>query len=265
MICDNHIVNCGFKRVRAARRLVLAALLLVVTLSAGAQNHVAKAMQRAKEQREAMARAQTITEMREGQPQGAYLQMKVENGDTTYYDRLSPLWIIGRKKGSTEKQWRDYYKLVYRFARVYPYALAAGPIVQQADSVIRANNMGMVKKDRYVKDIQKQLFASYEGVFRKMTIYDGALLLKLIDRETGMSSYDIIKEYKNGAAAGFWQAIAKIFENDLKSTYDPEGADADTELLVRAWQAGEFPSLYWSVFWEDPPMVSIQDIKLDRK
>ena len=95
-----------------------------------------------------------------------------------------------------------------------------------------------------------------------MTIYDGALMMKLIDRETGMSSYDIIKEYKNGVAAGFWQGIAKLFENDLKSTYDPTGADSDTELLVQAWKAGEFPALYWSVFWEEPPVVVIDQIRL---
>ena len=190
--------------------------------------------------------------------------MKVENGDTTYYDKLRPVWITTRRKGTSDKRWKDYYKLVYRFARVYPYAEAAGPIVQKADSVIKANNMNSVKKDRYIKDVQKQLFKSYEGIFRKMTIYDGALMMKLIDRETGMSSYEIIKEYKNGVAAGFWQGIAKFFENDLKSTYDPTGADADTELLVQAWKAGEFPALYWSVFWEDPPVAEIGEIKLDR-
>ena len=245
-----------------ARHILAAALFLTVTLTAGAQGHVTKAMQRAREQKEAINRAQALREQQSVAQGGEYLPMLVVDGDTTYLDKLSPIWITGRRKGTTEKQWRDYYKLVYRFARVYPYAKVAGPLVQKADSVIRANNMGTVKKDRYVKEIQKQLFKSYEGVFRKLTIYDGALLMKLIDRETGMSSYDIIKEYKNGVAAGFWQAIAKMFENDLKSTYDPNGADADTELLVRAWEAGEFPALYRSVFWEDPPEVVISDINM---
>jgi type II secretory pathway pseudopilin PulG len=246
---------------KMAKNIVLIGLLLTLSLTAGAQGHVRKAMERAKQEREAMARAQVITEQAQN-GKGEYLRMTVENGDTTYYDKLSPLWIIGRKKGSTEKQWRDYYKLVYRFARVYPYAEAAGGIIQKADSVIAANNMGAVKKDRYIKDIQKQLFKSYESAFRQLTIYDGALMMKLIDRETGMSSYDIIKEYKNGVAAGFWQGVAKLFENDLKSTYDPNGADADTELLVKAWKAGEFRSLYWSVFWDYPPEVVISDINI---
>ena len=230
---------------------------------AGAQNHVTKAMDKARSQKEALDRAQAIREM-QTTPGGQYLQMRVENGDTTYFDKISPLWITSRRSGTTEKQWRDYYKLVYRFARVYPYAMATAPLLHKADSVIEANHMNSVKRDRYIKDIQKQLFKSYEGAFRKMSIYDGALMMKLIDRETGMSSYDIIKGYKNGVAAGFWQGIAKLFENDLKSTYDPQGADADTELLVQAWHAGEFPALYRSVFWEDPPVVVIDEINLDR-
>ena len=239
---------------KIAPHIIAAALFLAVSQMAGAQNHVTKAMDKARSQKEALDRAQAIREQQTAQG-GEYLLMKVENGD---------IWITSRRKGTTEKQWRDYYKLVYRFARVYPYALATAPIIHKADSVIEANHMGAVKKDRYVKDVQKQLFKNYEGVFRKMSIYDGALLMKLIDRETGMSSYDLIKEYKNGVAAGFWQGVAKLFENDLKSTYDPTGADADTELLVRAWHAGEFPALYWSVFWEDPPVVVIGDINMDK-
>ena len=103
------------------------------------------------------------------------------------------------------------------------------------------------------------LFKDFEGALRKMTISQGAVLLKLIDRETGQSSYSIIHDYKNGIAAGFWQGIAKLFDNDLKSEYDPEGADRDLEGLVQAWQNGTFKSLYWSIFWEDPPEVKVPD------
>ena len=74
-----------------------------------------------------------------------------------------------------------------------------------------------------------------------------------------MLPYDLIKNYKNGAAAGFWQAVAKLFDNDLKNPYDPEGADRELEELVQIWQRGEFPALYWSVFWEDPPQVKIPE------
>lgn len=108
--------------------------------------------------------------------------------------------------------------------------------------------------------VQTRLFKDFEGSLRKMTISQGALLLKLIDRETGQSSYSIIKDYKNGIAAGFWQGIAKLFDNDLKSEYDPEGADKNVEELVQAWKEGTFRNIYWSIFWEEPPQVKIPDM-----
>ena len=236
------------------------ALLLVLSLpqSAGAQNHIKRAMDRARQQQEALARKQINSE--NGVGSAGWMRMLVEYGDTTYLDELAPIFIFGRGGKKSEKQWQNYYKLVWRFARVYPYAMAAGDIQHKVDSVINANDYGYIKKQRLVEDVQKQLFKNLEKSFRDMTVSQGALLMKLIDRETGQSSYSIIKEYKNGVAAGFWQGVAKLFDNDLKAPYDPMGADAEVEELVHIWHAGEFPNLYRSVFWEDPPVITVPDI-----
>ena len=231
-------------------------ILLIVPIAAGAQNHVRKAMERAREKEQAMAAKKAAEE---NVPQGTFLRMKVENGDTTYFDNLPPVWIYSRGIKGNDKQWRKYYKLVYRFARVYPYAEASGGLRHIVDSTIEANHYTKFQKEQYINKVQKQLFKDFEGALRKMTITQGALLLKLIDRETGMPPYNVIKEYKSGAAAGFWQAVAKLFENDLKSQYDPEGEDRDTEELVQIWKSGNFKSLYWSVFWEDPPEIVVPE------
>ncbi len=240
--------------------LLAAALLAGWVLPAHGQNHIKRAMERARQQQEALARKQVMSETGEGGT--GWMRMLVENGDTTYLEQLAPIFIFGRGGKKSEKQWQDYYKLVWRFARVYPYALAAGDIQHKVDSVIEVNHYGFVKKDRLVEDVQKQLFRNLEKSFRDMTVTQGALLMKLIDRETGQSSYSIIKEYKNGIAAGFWQGVAKLFDNDLKAPYDPTGADADVEELVHIWNAGEFPQLYRSVFWEDPPVVIVPEINV---
>ena len=92
---------------------------------------------------------------------------------------------------------------------------------------------------------------------RNLTVSQGALLMRLIDREVGKSSFNIIKDYKNGMAAGFWQGIAKLFGTDLKKPYDPEGEDKPTEELVQKWESGEFEGLYFSLFWQYPPTVEI--------
>ncbi|MBR1706327.1 MAG: DUF4294 domain-containing protein [Bacteroidales bacterium] len=239
--------------------IILAACMAALswTVPALGQNHVRKAMQRSRERQEAMARQIIFNEG--GDAKGGYLTYQVENGDTTYFDTLDPIWIFGRKRAKGEKDWKKYYKLVYNFAKVYPYAQASGRLQEIVDSTITAGNYGRMKKDRYISGVQKQLFVDFEGALRSMTISQGAVLLKLIDRETGRSPYSIIKDYKNGVAAGFWNGIAKFFDNDLRSQYDPEGADRDLEELVQMWQAGTFPAFYRSIFWEDPPAVHVPD------
>ena len=241
---------------RTAHILFLMLLPLVFPVAAGAQGgHV----------RRAMARSNVVIDAK-AQGKSGYLPMKVdENGDTVFFDRLAPTWIFARRRTTSEKDWREFYKLVYRFPRVYPYAIAAGAIQHTVDSTIKADNMNFIAKDRYITDVQSQLFGQFEGSFRQMTISEGALLMKLIDRETGQSSYSIIKEYKSGVAAGFWQLIAKMFDNDLKSKYDPRGADREVEELVKVWYEGDFPSLYWAVFWEDPPAIQVPQLSFSKK
>ena len=262
LIKGRDLANClqttTFAKMKTLRHIALAIVLICLWPTVlPAQNHVRRAMEKARQKQEAMARAQVSSEA--GNAAGGYMRMLVENGDTTYLDKLPAIYIISRGKRSSEKAWREYYKLIWRFARVYPYAEAAGVLVHQVDSTLDAENYGFIRKERYISAIQKQLFKDFEGVIRDMTISQGAVMLKLIDRETGVTSYELIKNYKSGVAAGFWQGIAKLFDNNLKSQYDPEGADKELEELVQIWKRGEFKDLYWSVFWEDPPVVNIPD------
>lgn len=234
-------------------------MLTLSPLTASAQNHIRRAMDRAREKQNEMAHRQVQAEGGAQQEGKSYLRMHVENGDTTYLDNLPPTFIFSRGIRQNTKNWRNYYKLVWRFARVYPYAVASGKLVRQVDSTLSVEKYRGLRKERYIDAIQKQLFKDFEGSFREMSISQGALLLKLISRETGITAYAIIKDYKGGITAAFWQGVARLFDNSLKSEYDPDGADKDLEELVRIYQAGEFPALYWSVFWEDPPKVVIPE------
>ena len=76
------------------------------------------------------------------------------------------------------------------------------------------------------------------------------MLLKLIDREAGISSYQAIRNYKGGAAAGFWQGVAKLFGSGLKKKYDKDGEDRMLEDLVQMYHEGSFWYLYYSMFRE---------------
>ena len=183
----------------------------------------------------------------------------VEGKDTIYIDHLEPSKVYSRLPRQKRKEWRKYYRLVYNFSKSYPYALVARKLVQEADSTIAADNLKWAKRDKYVNKVQKELFEVFEGQMRNLTVSQGALLMKLIDREVGKSSYDIIKDYKNGIAAGFWQGIAKLFGTDLKKPYDPEGEDKLTEELVQIWDAGDFQAFYFAIFWQDPPVMPIPE------
>ena len=183
----------------------------------------------------------------------------VDGKDTIYIDNITASKVYSRLPKQKGREWRKYYRLVHNFSKSYPYALVARKLVQEADSTIAADNLKWAKRDKYVNKVQKELFDVFEGQMRNLTVSQGALLMKLVDREVGKSSYDIIKDYKNGIAAGFWQGIAKIFGTDLKKPYDPEGEDKLTEELVKIWDAGDFQAFYFAIFWQDPPVMPIPE------
>lgn len=186
-----------------------------------------------------------------------YMHFMVEGRDTVFTDELPPARVYSRMPRQKGREWRRYYRLVHNFSKAYPYALAARHLVHEVDSTIEADNLKRAKRDRYINSMQKQLFEDFESSMRGLTVSQGALLMKLIDREVGKSSYMIIKDYKNGMAAGFWQGIAKIFGTDLKKPYDPEGEDRPIEELVQLWETGQFEGLYYSLFWKYPPEMEI--------
>lgn len=195
----------------------------------------------------------------QGKDNDGRLAFFVEGGDTVYYDTITASKIYSRIPKQKGREWREYYRLVHNFSKSYPYALVARKLVTEADSTITADRLKGVKREKYISQVQKELFDVFEGQMRQLTVSQGALIMKLVDREVGKSSYDIIKGYKSGITAGFWQGIAKIFGSDLKKPYDPEGEDQLTEELVKLWESGEFPALYWSLFWKDPPEMPIPE------
>ena len=190
---------------------------------------------------------------------GNPMSYDVKNGDTTYFGTIRPSKVYSRLPKQKGKEWRKYYRLVHNFSKAYPYALVARKLVREADSTIAADNLKWVRRDRYITSVQNELFEVFESQMRSMTVSQGALLMKLIDREVGKSSYNIIKDYKSGIAATFWQGIAKVFGTDLKKPYDPEGDDKLTEELVKIWEDGDFQAFYFSIFWKDPPVVPIPE------
>ncbi len=94
------------------------------------------------------------------------------------------------------------------------------------------------ERRQFLRQVENDILGEFEDDARNMTITQGRLLIKLIDRETQNTSYQLIKEYRGFLSAAFWQGIARIFGTNLKAEYDPYGEDALIELIVLDIEAG---------------------------
>lgn len=179
-------------------------------------------------------------------------------GDTTFVDRIEPAWCLPRGRRMKNADWRKYYKTVYNFNKVYPYALVGRKMMAQVDSTLAADVSKRSERTRYIKDVEKELLRMFEKDIRHMTISQGLVLVRLVDRECGLSAFDIIKTYESGFAANFWQLVAKLFSQNLKTRYDPKGEDRQLEELVKIWDGGDWDSFYFSIFMERPQKTVIK-------
>lgn len=245
---------------RTARYLIAFAAMLFICIAAPEACHAQRARKKKAEQKQAVQKSKPQPQQTAPvQPQGDFLEYIVEGNDTIFIDQIRASKVYSRLPKMKGREWRKYYRLVHNFSKAYPYALVARKLVMEADSTIAADRLRGAKREKYISKVQKELFDVFEGQMRNLTVSQGALIMKLVDREIGKSSYDVIKGYKSGITAGFWQGIAKMFGSDLKAPYDPEGEDKAVEELVKIWEDGDFDALYWSLFWKDPPVMPIPE------
>jgi len=151
--------------------------------------------------------------------------------DTSVHYFLKPIDIFPDKKDMKPRQLRQYTLLEYKVKKVYPIAKVAAVKLAEYNRVYVTFKTERERKE-YVKAVEKALFAEYEEELKTMKVSEGRILIKLLDRETGSSSYEIIKEFKGGFPAFFWQSVAKLFGHDLKAQYDPVNEDRVIEYII---------------------------------
>jgi hypothetical protein len=167
-----------------------------------------------------------------------FLLQKVKRDGVTLPEvEIKEVTVVAHPRFAKKSDFRKYERLVYNLKRVYPYALLVRSRLNRVDEALKNIKNEKERKD-YMKSVEKDVFANYEGDIRDMTITQGRLLIKLIDRETQNTSYTLIKEYRGKLAAAFWQGIARIFGTNLKEEYDPFGEDALIELIIQEFEAG---------------------------
>jgi hypothetical protein len=180
--------------------------------------------------------------------QSSYFQQYVvEDSDTLYLMDIDELTVIAIPKFKNKRDWKKYSRMVYNLPRVYPYAqIAKNKLAEMDRQFAKIHNRRQRKE--YIKTVEKEMTNQYKAALKKLTISQGKMLIKLINRETETTVYQIVKEMKGGFLAFFWQSVASIFGASLKYKYDKNGDDAILEKLVNIYEHGNYNELYIKVF-----------------
>jgi hypothetical protein len=155
-----------------------------------------------------------------------------ENGEEILNITIQTIPVFHRKR-----DFKNYQRMVRAVKKVYPLALEAAKRMENLDEELAAMDSRKDRKE-YTKAIEDALKEEISPMLWKMTRYEGKILLKLIDRETKHTAFAIIKDFRSGFTAGFYQMLAKMFGNNLKLEYDPKGEDEVLEQIVLYYKAG---------------------------
>lgn len=169
----------------------------------------------------------------QGRRRGYLLQeWSFEEGDSIPVIHLTPVYVFDRPVDL-----RRYRRLVDAVRRVYPIAqIARAKMAEMEEELLRLP--GKREQKEYIKGVYDEIKEEYTPVLKRMTRTQGRVLLKLIDRETDYTAYEILREFRGGFVAGFWQSVSRVFGQDLKSGYDKDGEDRIIEQIIVYYEAG---------------------------
>ena len=159
------------------------------------------------------------------------VKAQIIDGDTLIIMKLPELNVYGKYILKSRKKIKKYNKLVRNVKKVYPYAKLAGIKLTEYETML-AKASNEKKKRKLLKPAEQELKEEFGDDLQKFTFSQGKILIKLVDRETGNSSYELIQELRGKFLAFFWQTFARIFGYNLKVKYDPDGKDKEIETIV---------------------------------
>ena len=154
-------------------------------------------------------------------------------GESILTVELKPVTVFARKADM-----RRYERLIRNIKKVYPIARYANERMLQLEAEL-AQIPTKREREQHVKAVEKELIKTYTPILKRMSISQGRILIKLIDRQTGSTSYALLKEFRGSISAAFWQTIARIFGSNLKDHYDAQGEDRIIEMIIKMYEAGE--------------------------
>lgn len=161
---------------------------------------------------------------------------KVVKGDTIPVVQLDQVSIKAYRIVK-KNEFRKMTRLIRSVKKVYPYAKLAGIKLKEYNDIL-LQTPDKHEQRKIIKQAEDELKEEFGDDLRKLTFSQGKILIKLIDRETGNTSYDLVKELRGGFSAFFYQAFARLFGYNLKVNYDPLGKDSLIELIVMMIENG---------------------------
>lgn len=153
-------------------------------------------------------------------------------GDTIPFGVLPPVFLYTKLTAQQRKYWAEWTRLRNAVYVTYPYAMAASRIMNEINAKL-VNVSSKKERRQIIHSREKELKKEFTDKLTQLSVYQGKVLMKLINRQTGNNCYEIIEEYKGFMTAAFWQGVAFVFGSNLKQSYDPNGKDRDIESIVR--------------------------------
>jgi hypothetical protein len=162
----------------------------------------------------------------------------VEDGDTTLIVQLPEVSVYAMRLFDSRRDIRKVNRLIHHVKKVYPYAKLAGIKLREYDKILMEASSDSERR-KIMRRAEKELNEQFGGELKDLTFTQGKILLKLIDRETTNTSYDLVKDLRGGFTAFFYQGFARIWGYNLKDRYDPEGEDELIETIVILIERGQ--------------------------
>lgn len=170
---------------------------------------------------------------------GYMLHAVVEKGDTVPYVWLPWLTVSTEMPFKSKRKYAQWSRIRYNVKKVYPYAILAAAKLKEFDLILEKMPNDRVR-NTYLKMCEKELQAQFSAELKDLSVSQGKILMKLIDRETGKTTYTVVKELRGNFQAFMWQSLAVLFGSTMKQEYHAEGEDKLIELAIHQVEAGEF-------------------------
>ena len=152
-----------------------------------------------------------------------------ENGDTTLIVFLPEVNIDLMQRYLQITETNKGRRLANNVKTVYPYAKLAGAKMHEYDSIL-AHVSDKAERSRLMKQAEQELADQYTAELKNLTITQGLILVRLIDRETGNTSYQVVQELRGKVRAFFYQGFARLWGYNLKTEYDPHNNPEDDDI-----------------------------------